>query len=74
MTFETIEEAAKRLSIKERVALAQTLLKGLDDGVDEDVEVLWMEESKRRYDAYRRGEMEARPGDEVMERLKNFVR
>lgn len=74
ITLETIAEAAKQLSVKDRAALAQTLLKGLDDGVDEDVEALWLEESKRRYDAYLRGEMEARPGQEVMERLRDLVR
>lgn len=69
MTLETIEEAAKQLGVKERAALAHTLLKGLDDGVDEDVEALWIAEAERRYDAYLRGEIEALPGDEVMARL-----
>ncbi len=73
-TYEAIEQAAKQLTIKQKAALAHTLLKDLDEGEDEDVQALWMDEAKRRYDAYLRGEMEAIDGDEVMARLRNSLK
>ena len=39
-------------------------------GVDSEIERLWIEEAVRRLDAYRRGEIEAVPGDEVMGRAR----
>ena len=39
-------------------------------GVDE----LWLEEARRRYDAYRRGDIKAVPGDEAMERARSRLK
>ena len=35
-----------------------------------EIERLWIEEAKRRLDAYRRGDIEAVAGDEVMKRIR----
>jgi hypothetical protein len=42
--------------------------------VDADAEQLWIDEAKRRYDAYQKGELEPRPGDEVMARARNRLK
>jgi putative addiction module component (TIGR02574 family) len=73
-TYEAVEQAARQLTIPEKAALAQTLLMDLDEGEDEDVEALWVEEARRRYEAYLRGEMEAIDGDEVMARLRSMLK
>ena len=39
-TYEAIEQAARQLTIKQKAALAHTLLKDLDEGKDEDVHTL----------------------------------
>jgi len=48
-----------------------SMLDGLDASPDNDVEQLWLAESKRRYQAYLNGEIEALPGEEVMTRARN---
>ena len=68
--FEDIERQAKQLSLKQKAALVRTLIEELDSSVDRDVEQIWIEEVQRRYDAYLRGELEALPGEEVMERAR----
>ena len=40
-------------------------------GAHSEIERLWIEEAKRRLNAYRRGEIEAVCGDEVMRRARN---
>lgn len=42
--------------------------------VDADAEKLWVDEVQRRYDAYQTGELEARPGDEVMARVRKRLK
>jgi hypothetical protein len=38
------------------------------------VEELWLDEARRRYDAYLRGEVQAIPGDEAMARARSRLR
>lgn len=73
MAFEELEKYARALSLEEKAALARILIEELDTSVDPDVERLWLEEAQRRYDAFVKGEIEARPGDEVMQRARNRV-
>jgi len=72
--FDDIERQARLLPLKEKAALARLLIEELDASVDPDVEHLWIDEAQRRYDAYRRGELEALPGDEVMNRARERLR
>ena len=51
----------------------QFLIEELDGSVDADAEQLWIEEAQRRYDAYRKGELEALPGEEVMNRARTAL-
>jgi hypothetical protein len=73
MAFEELEKYARALSLEEKAALARILIEELDTSVDPDVERLWLEEAQRRYDAFVKGKIEARPGDEVMQRARNRV-
>lgn len=73
-TYDAIEQAAKKLPLEEKATLAQTLLKDLDGFENDEIRTAWLEESKRRYEAYQRGEMEAIDGDEVMARLRDRLR
>ena len=72
--FEDIQREVKALSANEKAALARFLIEELDQSVDDDAQRLWIAEAERRYEAYQKGELEARPGDDVMrtarERLK----
>lgn len=74
MAFEELEKQARALSPEEKTALARILIEELDTAVDPNAEQLWLEEAERRYDAFLKGELYARLGEEVMQRARNRVR
>ena len=69
--FDEVQEQARRLTPQEKAALAHLRIEELDSSNDADVERLWIEESRRRYATYLRGELESLSGDEVMARARN---
>ena len=72
--FDELERQARTLSSREKASLAHILIEELDPGVEAGVEQVWIEEAQRRYDAYRRGELEALPGDAVMQRARSRLK
>jgi len=72
--FEEIEKQSKELVPREKAALARKLIADLDREANDEVEQLWIEEAEQRLDGYLRGEIEARPVDEVMSRVRNLLR
>jgi hypothetical protein len=69
--FEELEKQARALSTEEKATLARILIEELDSAIDPNAEQLWLEEAQRRYDAFLRGELEARRGEEVMQRARD---
>lgn len=67
---ESIEEQAQDLPAKERARLALKLIESLDQGEDEDVEELWLDEAERRLSEYDAGKTEARAADEVFAEIE----
>ena len=65
---------ARALPVKEKAALARLLIEELDMTVDADADQLFVDEAQRRYDGYQKGELEARPGDEVMARARSHFK
>lgn len=61
-------EKAKTLSPEERIELADLLY--ADATPDAGWEAAWAAEAERRIEAYRRGEIEAIPSEEVHERIE----
>ncbi len=53
--FDEIAADAMKLSLRDRVRLAQRLVSTLDDLVETDVEGLWLEEAQRRLEELRMG-------------------
>jgi putative addiction module component (TIGR02574 family) len=72
--FDDLEKRARALSREEKAALARVLIDELDPVNEPGVNELWLEEARRRYDAYRRGETQSIPGDEAMARARNRLR
>lgn len=70
ITFDEVEKQARALPLKEKATLARLLIQELDTSVDADAERLWIDEAKRRHDAFLKGELDALPGDEVMDRAR----
>ena len=71
MPFEELEKQARSLSRDEKATLARILIEDLDTAIDPNAEQLWLQEAQSRYDAFLRGELEARDGDEVMQRASD---
>lgn len=74
MAFEELERRARALTVEEKAALARILVEELDTAIDPNAEQMWLEEPQRRYEAHLRGDLEARPGDEVMQRARDQLR
>jgi putative addiction module component (TIGR02574 family) len=72
--FDDVKKRVHALSRQEKAALARALIDELDPVNEPGVEALWLEEARRRYDAYRRGEMETVSGDEAMARARSRLR
>jgi putative addiction module component (TIGR02574 family) len=69
--FDQVQKQAQMLTPQEKAALAHLLIEELDSSSEADVEQLWIAESRRRYEAYLRGDVQSVPGDEVMARVRN---
>jgi len=72
--LEKLERQARALTPSEKASLAHTLIEELDSVLDADVEQAWVEEAQRRYDAFRRGELHALPGEAVMQRARTRLK
>lgn len=68
---EELEAAALSLPRGERARLAERLLASLDENAE--IEEAWAAEVRRRLDAYRRGEIEAVPAEEVIGEARRRV-
>jgi putative addiction module component (TIGR02574 family) len=68
--LDDLERQARALTPREKATLARILIEELDPSLDAEVEELWIAEAQRRYEAFRNGELEALPGDEVMSRAR----
>jgi len=67
--YDDLAKQARALSREEKERLVRALIEDLDSCSEDEIERLWVEEARRRYDAYLRGEVEAIPGEQVMARL-----
>jgi len=70
--MESVEELAKKavvLDPKERIRLVEAILYSLDKA-DPEIEKGWVAESDARYEAYKRGELQAVDWDEVKKRYE----
>jgi putative addiction module component (TIGR02574 family) len=63
-----IEKEALKLKPVEKIHLAELLLVSLDKP-DSEIEQRWVEESERRYAAYKRGDLQGLPLNQFAPRL-----
>ena len=74
MAFEELEKQARSLGREEKATPARILIEELDTAIDPNAEQLWLEEAQHRYEAFLRPKLEARRGDEVMQRARDRLR
>ena len=68
MSFEEVKTQALTLSLKERAALAEALLRTLEQPSKEEIAAFWVEEAERRLRLTERGEMRVVSGEEARRR------
>ena len=64
-----LTDAAVKLSPNERVERVEDILRSLD-ATDARIDGLWAKEAKDRFEAYRRGEIEALDFDAMMSKMR----
>jgi len=64
-----LSEQARQLTPEERIELIEEILRSLDEP-DPKIDELWAAEARDRLGAYRRGEIEAIPLEEVIAGLQ----
>ncbi|HEX8619340.1 MAG TPA: addiction module protein [Thermoanaerobaculia bacterium] len=69
-----IAAEALELPLTARAELASQLLDSLDQLTEEENEQLWAAEAEQRYAAYKAGEIEAVPAEEVFARIRARTR
>ncbi|MBN1279836.1 MAG: addiction module protein [Chlorobium sp.] len=70
--MESVEELTKKaivLDPNERVRLVEAILHSLDKP-DSEIEKNWIAESEARFDAFKRGELQAEDWDEIRKRYE----
>jgi hypothetical protein len=72
--FDELEKRARALTREEKASLARTLIEELDASVDPDAEQLWIDEARRRYDAYRSGDLPAVSGEAAIARVRGRLK
>lgn len=66
-----IEQDIRALSAEEKVDLLRALVDELDAPADAGVERAWLETAQRRHREWVEGQVEAVPGPEVFQRLRD---
>ena len=72
--FDELENKVRTLTLREKATLARILIEELDPSAETGIEQLWIEEAQRRYEGYHKGEIEALPGDAVMDRARSRLK
>ena len=62
-------QEARRLTPEERIELIGDILSSLEP-TEPEIDRLWAEEARERLDAYRRGELKARPFAEILQKYQ----
>jgi hypothetical protein len=74
MTVEQLAEQAMNLPTESRARLADLLVESLDVDELRQIDQLWVAEAKRRRDEVRSGRVEAIPGEEALQSVRDVVR
>lgn len=68
INIEELSTASMQLGLEDRAVLAGKLLLSLDEPSSDEIERLWLDEAEFRLDAYRAGQVQGVPADEVFRR------
>ena len=72
--FAEMQRELSELSPEDRAKLALALVESLEPEDKGDIAEAWRFEAERRYEQYKRGEVQSIPGDEVFARIRGRLR
>jgi putative addiction module component (TIGR02574 family) len=73
MPFEEIAADAMKLSVKNRVRLAQRLISSLDEETEADVERVWLTEAECRLQEFRTGKVQGVDGASAFKKARRAL-
>ena len=73
MSIDELEAEVKKLSLRERAALARRIVESLDELSESEIEALWIEEAERRLDELERGQVTEISAEEVIRRARASI-
>lgn len=73
MSIEELEAEIKKLTLKDRAALAKWIVESLDQLSAPEIEALWAEEAERRLDELAQGLVPERPAEDVLRRARAAI-
>ncbi len=74
MTAAELEAQLSKLSDSEKKQLLRRLIADLDEGRNESVKRVWLEEAQRRYTELANGAVTAVPADKAIEKARDRLR
>ena len=69
-----IKLKAMALPVKARAELAEHLLSSLDELGGPEIESMWIDQAEKRYQAYLKGDVSARPVSEFLQEAKEMLK
>jgi len=73
MSIEELEVEIKKLTLRDRAALAKWLVESLDALSESEIEALWAEEAEHRLDELEQGLVTEIPAEEVLRRARAAI-
>lgn len=73
MGIKELEDEIKKLNLKDRAALAKSIVESLDELSEEEIETLWAEEAERRLDELEQGLVSEIPAEEALRRARAAI-
>jgi len=73
MSLQELETEIKKLTLKERAALARWIVQSLDELSEPEIEALWAEEAEHRLDELEQGLVTEIPAEEVLRRARAAI-
>ncbi len=64
------EQQAKKMPLQERALLIRHLIEGLDEHDEQDLQLLWMQESSRRFQEFVDGKIKAKASSDVFRDMR----
>ena len=69
-----IKRVVMALPLRDRAELAEYLLASLDDLAGQENEAVWIDEAEKRYQAYLKGTLSARPFADALQEAREMLK